>query len=237
MADDGTGPSRSSAADARAALDALCAAAARGDRAAGDTLYVRFAPGLRRLLQERVATADLAEDLLQRTWMNAWAALSSGRYDPKKGSFSTFVYTIANHIWLQHLRSARRTDARFSRDGEIVERAESMDRWSGGAAGSGDPAALAQFGQKLDSVRRLLRGEPVGSEVPNTLTEDERAVLRAVASGVSDRGLAARLNLAPSTANARKRSAFEKLRRALAELGFRQDEMPKAAERTADPGE
>jgi len=165
--------------------------------------------------------------------MNAWAALSSGRYDPKKGSFSTFVYTIANHIWLQHLRTARRADARFVRDGEVVERAEAVERW----LGAGDPATLAQFGQKLDAVRRLLRGESVGSEIPNQLTEDERAVLRAVASGVSDRGLAARLNLAPSTANARKRTAFEKLRRALAELGFRQDESLEPTERTADPGE
>ena len=57
--------------------------------------------------------------------------------------------------------------------------------------------------------------------------------MQEAARGESDRALAKRLGVAPSTLNVRKRGALEKLRRFLASRGHRAE----TGERTGDAGE
>lgn len=181
----------------------LAAAAARGDRPAFEGLHKRLTGGLRRLFMERCGgRADVADDLIQRTWVGVWQALSSGRYDPARAAISTFVYAVAHNMWLQHLRSRPTRGlpgADSERDGGWAE-----------AVVEGPDKELAEV---LEVIRACLRGEAGG------LTPDERAILRLSGSGASDRDLAARLSVSPSTANARKRAAFDKLRRHLESMG------------------
>lgn len=180
-------------------LAQLAAAAASGDRVAFESLHRRLTGGLRKIFIERSGgKADVADDLIQRTWVGVWQALSSGRYDPARSAISTFVYAVAHKMWLQHLRAR----------GPLPDAAE-VDP---GASPTGPPAELAEV---LEAVRACLRGEA------GDLTPDERAILRLSGTGASDRDLAARLSVSPSTANARKRAAFDKLRRHLASLGHR----------------
>ena len=57
--------------------------------------------------------------------------------------------------------------------------------------------------------------------VAGALNPEERALIRAVAGGHSDRSLAKLLGVAPSTVNVRKRTVFEKVKRFLAVRGHR----------------
>ena len=206
----GTMPETPTFPDGRS-LAQLAAAAASGDRASFESLHRRLSGGLRKIFLERSGNrADVADDLIQRTWVGVWQALSSGRYDPTRSAISTFVYAVAHKMWLQHLRARP-----GPRDPIPAEALPVFDQ----------PAA--ELSEVLDAIRAALAG------TAGDLSIEERAVLRLCGSGASDRDLAARLSISPSTANARKRAAFEKLRRHLASLGHR----PEAAERLGLKGE
>lgn len=189
-------------------LQSLCAAAAAGDESAFESLHRRLAGGLKRLFMERAGGhADLAEELAQKTWVAVWQALRAGKYDPSRAAISTFVYAVGFKIWLGHLRGLRR-------DGD---RAGSADAGTFALVRDDDPAYAAADAELIQAVRDCLAGKGAAG----SLTADERALVCAAASGESDRALAKRLKLAPSTVNARKRAAYEKLRRWLAQRGHR----------------
>ncbi len=199
-------------------LASLTEAALRGDRAAFDRLHDRLAGGLRRILLDRTAgRADLAEELSQRTWVIVWDALATRKYDPSRSAITTFLYAVSHKVWLQHLRTASR------RPTAPAEAA------AGIAAGSDDPGSAAGFSELLSAVRECMDGAEAG--VAGALNAEERALIRAVAGGHSDRSLAKLLGVAPSTVNVRKRNVFEKVRRFLAVRGHR------APERRGESGE
>lgn len=201
-------------------LQSLCAAAAGGDEAAFDAIHRRLGGGLRRLFLDRAGgRSDLADELAQRTWVAVWQALRAGKYDPSRAAISTFVYAVGTKIWLGHLRGSRRDDQRTG----LVETG------SFALVRDDDPSDAAADSELLQAVRDCLAGAIAGE---GGLTPDERALIRAAASGESDRALAKRLRLAPSTVNVRKRAAYEKLRRLLAQRGHR----PERPEREAHVG-
>lgn len=165
-----------------------------------EAIHGRMRHWLRRWFADRVGDRDqLADDLSQRTWMAVWRAVSQGLYDPRRAALTTFVYAVAQNIFRQHAKTAARARARGS-----VAPMEEDDH----PAGDRDDPGLAEL---IERVRTALRG---GVEIG--LSPEEIQVLSLVARGESDRGLAERLGVAPSTANARKRAALGKLRRYLA---------------------
>lgn len=185
----------------------LASAAARGDRDAVGALHARFDPGLRRLFLARTGGRDdLADDLCQRAWAACWKAVAAGKYEAARAAFSTYLYAIASRVWLEHLRRS----GRAAPTSEITELEADLL--------TPDPAAEARFSEVLDAVRRCLRGGEADG-----LSEDDRWILREVGAGASDRDLARRLGVAPSTMNARKRLALNRLRRYLAARGHRAD--------------
>jgi RNA polymerase sigma factor (sigma-70 family) len=201
-------------------LQRLCAAAAAGDQSAFEALHRRLGGGLKRLFLERTnGRADVAEELAQRTWVAVWQALRDGKYDPSRAAISTFAYAVGSKIWLGHLRGAQREGARVT----VPESPFAI------AARSEDPSDAAAGAELIQAVRDCLASGGEGGG----LTAEERALVCAAASGESDRALAKRLKLAPSTVNARKRAAYEKLRRYLAQRGHR----PESAERGAGVGQ
>jgi RNA polymerase sigma factor (sigma-70 family) len=195
-------------------LAELCAAAAGGDRAAFDAIHQRLAGGVRKLFLDRTSgRSDTAEELCQRTWVGVWQSLSRGKYDPSRAAISTFVYAVASKVWLQHLRGMRRGAA------------GPVDAIEGVFGGGDDPADAVHAAELIQAIRDCLAA-PSGE---GGLTEDERWFAQAAAGGASDRELARRLSVSPSTANARKRAVLEKVRRFLAQRGHR----PETTERTA----
>lgn len=192
-------------------LAELAASAAGGDKVAFAALHKRLSGGLRRLFLDRAGNKpEVADDLLQRTWVGVWQSLSRGRYDPGKSAISTFVYAVAHKMWLQHLRASPGAPKAAGGDDSPIESMEA----------SGSPVSESGLAEVLDAIRAVLRGN-LGD-----LNPDEREILRLCGSGASDRDLAARLSVSPSTANARKRSALEKLRRHLAAAGHRPESEP-----------
>jgi RNA polymerase sigma factor (sigma-70 family) len=193
---------------------ALCAAALAGDQRAFDELHGRLSTGLRNLFLRRTGgREDLADDLTQRTWAGFWKSATEGKYDPARAAVSTFLYAVGSKIWLQHLRSTRRAERRHAEYIPAIDGAPDH------------PIDALKSAELLEAVRAALRD-------PAVLTPQERAIVEASASGESDRTLAKKLGIAPSTLNTRKRAAHEKLRRHLAQRGHRPE-----GERESDPGE
>jgi RNA polymerase sigma-70 factor (ECF subfamily) len=74
----------------------------RGEQAAFAALYERHAPSLYRLAYSVLLVEQDAEDVLQESMVYAFRNLD--RYDPQRGAFRTWLYTIT----LSRCRNARR---------------------------------------------------------------------------------------------------------------------------------
>ncbi len=76
--------------------------AARDEKALAEA-YAAYAPGVLAYVT-RFVGADEAEDVVQRTFLDAWR--SASRYDPQR-RFSSWLFTIAHHRAVDALRSRR----------------------------------------------------------------------------------------------------------------------------------
>jgi RNA polymerase sigma-70 factor, ECF subfamily len=87
-----------------AAVERLVPRAAGGDAAAFAALYDHFAPRVRRFLRYRVGDAELAEDLLQQTFLKMIEALP--RYHQTGVPFGAWVFRVARNLVIDELRTA-----------------------------------------------------------------------------------------------------------------------------------
>src|SRR5687767_8622166 len=71
----------------------LAARLRRGDQGALEALYDRYAGVVLALLVRIVGSRAEAEDLLQEVFLQAWRR--APEYDPHRGSFSCWLFTIA----------------------------------------------------------------------------------------------------------------------------------------------
>lgn len=199
--------------------DALALAAMRGDESAFGALQKRFAGGVLKFFMLRVSgRSDVAEELAHGTWVSVWKALVSGRYDPSRARISTFVYAVATKAFLQFLRDRRRAEGRRL---ILAERARAEPDFPD----AHDETGLAEL---IEAVRECLASEGPGA----VLTPEERDLVTGAVRGETDRAAAKRLGVASSTVNARRRAAYEKIRRYLAAKGHR----PESGERPASGG-
>ncbi|MGH7133572.1 MAG: RNA polymerase sigma factor [Phycisphaerales bacterium] len=169
---------------------------ATGDAAAFERDHARLAGWVKRMFRERCGSrVDIVEELSQRTWAGVWEAVSSKRYDPARAAMTTFVYAVAQNIWRQWAKQQARSEASSVANGEE-------------STGAQDAVATVAEAELIDVVRACVHGRAPAAG----LTDDEREVLRLIAAGETDRALAERLGVAPSTAHARKKAAMDKLR-------------------------
>jgi len=75
------------------AVDATIARCLAGDQTGYASLYESFAPGIYRLCYSLVLNRQDAEDVTQETFVYAFKNLC--RYDARRASFKTWLYTIA----------------------------------------------------------------------------------------------------------------------------------------------
>jgi RNA polymerase sigma-70 factor (ECF subfamily) len=127
-----------------AAIDALVLRAAAGDAAAFAGIYDAYAPRVRRFLRHQLGDADVAEELLQRTFVKMIEALP--RYRPRGLPFGAWVFRIARNAVIDHRRTAH--------PGVPLEAA--IDR----ASEAGDPVASAERHQDRDEIRVALEALP-----------------------------------------------------------------------------
>jgi RNA polymerase sigma-70 factor, ECF subfamily len=83
----------------------LVGRAIRGDAEAFGELYQRHREALYRYIRLRVGNPSDAEDLTGQLFLKAWEALP--RYDQRGRRFSSWLYQIAHHLVIDHVRSAR----------------------------------------------------------------------------------------------------------------------------------
>lgn len=83
-------------------LPDLIARCLNGDQTAYAALYERYAPSLYRLAYSILLVEQDAEDVLQEAMVYAFRSLA--RYDPARGAFRTWLYTIT----ISRCRNARR---------------------------------------------------------------------------------------------------------------------------------
>lgn len=187
------------------------------DTGAIEHAHARFGPGLRQFFLTRSASLRpdrspdhaIVDDLCQQTWGECWKSVREGRYDPSRAALSTFLYAVASNIWLRHRRKTMNARETLSDAEGTAQAFLGTER---------DPARSVAFSELLEAVLRRVTGEEGG------LSAQDRAVLLALSRGASDRDLAAQLNLAPSTAHARKTTALAKLRAALTQIGYQADD-------------
>lgn len=189
------------------ALTRLALLAARGDSGSYRALDERLRPALTRMYVARVgANRELSEDLAQRAMVGVWEALKSGRFDPTRASIATYAYAVAHRVWLVHARKVSRMRSMGDQDGSEEDTSP-----GGGSERDPDMAAL------LEAIRDCVAGR---ASAMDALSEEDRWLLVAIGRGVTDRELAKRLGIAPSSAHGRKRSALAALSRALSGMGF-----------------
>jgi RNA polymerase sigma-70 factor (ECF subfamily) len=84
-----------------------------GDTVAGDVLVKRYFPPLVRYLQ-RLVGKDVAEELLQQTWLSVLD--HAGKFDPQTGGggFKAWLFRIATNKANDHWRSRGREKAAYA---------------------------------------------------------------------------------------------------------------------------
>lgn len=188
-------------------LDALARRAARADAAAAAQLHERLHGGLVQFFTRRAnGRTDIAEELAQATWTQAWRSLCEGRYDPDRAAFTTFIFAIGHKLWLRRGRGSLRTFSALDTD-DPASVMESADE---------SPESALHLGELLEALRACLDS--------SGLSEMERRIAVAISAGASEREIATELSLAPSTVNVRKKAAYDKLRQCLAGKGFSEAE-------------
>lgn len=180
-------------------------------------LHARLTPGLRRHFERKLgggpnagAQSELADELVQRTWILLWESVSKKKYDPAKSRLTTFLYAAASLVLVRY-RAGQKWRAKLDeRYHAIVAPGESSE----------DPAKALELAQLLDELRRVLSGES-GEEM---ITAQDRQTLQALSQGRTDRELALEQNVSPSTAHARKQTALERVRAFLRKRGLGQED-------------
>ncbi|MFK7831042.1 MAG: sigma-70 family RNA polymerase sigma factor [Congregibacter sp.] len=87
------------------ALVTLMARVSMGDRSAFKILYEETAPNIMGLLGSMLRQKDLAEDLLQDTFVKVWHRASD--YHPERGQVTTWIASIARYAAIDTLRASK----------------------------------------------------------------------------------------------------------------------------------
>ncbi|MHB8893313.1 MAG: RNA polymerase sigma factor [Candidatus Limnocylindrales bacterium] len=130
--------------DDNAGIDVLVRSAAAGDAAAFAGLYDAYAPRVRRFLRHQLGDADVAEELLQHTFVSMIEALP--RYRDRGLPFGAWVFRIARNAVIDHRRTSH----------PGLELDAAVDR----ASDAGDPVTSAEREHDRAWLRAALDGLP-----------------------------------------------------------------------------
>lgn len=92
--------------DIKVMSSALVSIAKKRDKEAFKTIYKHYAPRVKSYLIKQGATVVSAEELSQETLMSVWR--KADRYDPKKASAGTWIFTVARNLRIDSLRKENR---------------------------------------------------------------------------------------------------------------------------------
>lgn len=123
-----------------------------GDPAAFGELVARYQHSLFGFLGRMGLEPAVCEEIAQETFLSAWT--NRKRYDANKAAVSTWLFTIARNLALNHL--SKKTVA-ICHESESVEKTDSAP----------DPSEQAELDESIIRLRQAL----------NTLSPDDREVI------------------------------------------------------------
>jgi RNA polymerase sigma-70 factor (ECF subfamily) len=164
------------------------------DSEAFHELFVAFAPRIKAMLMRQGADPETAEEIVQETMLSVWR--KAHLFAESKGSFSTWVFTIARNLRIDKLRR----NAVWRDMGSEPEDRPSEDD------------------SPYDEVQRQQQREHV-LEALETLTPDQYDVVRlAYIEGLTHTEIAEQLGVPLGTVKSRMRLAYGKIRERLGDL-------------------
>ena len=172
--------------------------ARQGNGDAITLLVKRYSPQLFRFLTRTTGQPDLAEDLLQDTWLRVMEKLD--RYHTDK-PFAPWLYTVARNLAIDKLRrlgrQGKKAEPRLTEDGALDDPVE--------LAADSAPSALENLEKQnlLEHVERTLAGLPFELREVLTLRFQEELQLEEIAQVVG---------LPSSTVKSRLYRGLEQLR-------------------------
>jgi len=172
--------------------DAILAVARVEDRTAFQQVFEFFAPRIKAFVMRQGTDPQMAEEVVQETMVNVWR--KAKQFDPAKASASTWVFTIARNLRIDHLRKATRPEPDMN-----------------------DPALVPDPEQQApDRIQRRQETDRLKTAL-SALPDEQRQVLHlAFFEDKPHAEVAAELNLPLGTVKSRIRLAMKRMR---AELG------------------
>jgi RNA polymerase sigma-70 factor (ECF subfamily) len=175
-------------------VETLLPAIARGDAAAFEALYDRYASMIYGLLLRILANPDDAQEVLQETFVKAWS--NASMFDAVRGSEAAWLISIARSRGIDKLRSRRlRSDRENDAGREVSIRSAFVETTTG--------ADHAIQSEQRTAVRGALAELPDAQRIALELAYFE---------GLSQSEIAARLNEPLGTIKTRMQLGMKKLR-------------------------
>ena len=89
-------------------LNDLLVRVSHQDQAAFRSVFDHFAPRLKAFLMGQGTGAQMAEEVVQETMVKIWR--KANQYDPTRAAASTWIFTIARNMRIDHLRKNNRPE-------------------------------------------------------------------------------------------------------------------------------
>ena len=181
--------------------EALLSAIAGGAVWAMDSLYQRYSRILYSLAYRMVADHQIAEDLLQDSFLSVWKRSTS--YSPQAGAARSWLISIVHHRAIDHLRRVRRRSVVQEAPLEEIdfdERSAVADAW--------------------DEVWHSVQSSQVRAALMKIPTEQRMVIELAYFQGWTHTEIAEGTQTPLGTVKARMRLGLNHLKRALLEEGI-----------------
>ncbi len=181
--------------------EALLSAIAGGAVWAMDSLYQRYSRILYALAYRMVADHQIAEDLLQDSFLSVWKRSTS--YSPQAGAARSWLISIVHHRAIDHLRRVRRRSVVQEAPLEEIEFDETTavaDAW--------------------DEVWHSVQSSQVRAALMKIPTEQRMVIELAYFQGWTHTEIAEGTQTPLGTVKARMRLGLNHLKRALLEEGI-----------------
>ena len=160
----------------------------RQDQAAFRAIFDHFAPRLKAFLMGQGTSPQMAEEVVQETMVKIWR--KADQYEPARAAASTWIFTIARNMRIDHLRKFNRPEPDMN-DPAFVPDPE--------------PLATETISQSQDAAQL--------HAVMAELSEDQRAVLKlAYFEDKAHPEIAEALNIPLGTVKSRIRLALKNIR-------------------------
>lgn len=164
------------------------------DSQAFHELFVMFSPRIKAMLMRQGADPETAEEIVQETMLSVWR--KAHLFAESKGSFSTWVFTIARNLRIDKLR---RNVVWQDLGRELDERPSDED-------------------SPHDALHREQQRELV-SDALETLTPDQYEVIKlSYIDGMTHTEIAEQLDVPLGTVKSRMRLAYGKIRERLGDV-------------------